>query len=239
MIIAANFKTNHTRLSTVEYLEKLDYFLIKHGIKDEIFVFPPFTALDFYNISDKINIGVQNAYPALKGSFTGEIGLLQLEEFKIKNIIIGHSERRHIFKESNEFVAEKFAFFKKNGFKIIYCIGEPIEVREKGFKAVMDYVYAQLENIDLNYDKLIVAYEPVWAIGTGLSAKREDIKEVMDRLREDIKRPLLYGGSVKSENAKEILSVENCDGLLIGTASWDVDSFCSIISISKKVAEES
>ncbi len=238
MIIAANFKTNHTRLSTIEYLEKLDNFLLKYSIKDEVFVFPPFTALDIYNISDKINIGVQNAYPAYKGSFTGEIGLLQLEEFKIKNIIIGHSERRHIFKESNEFTVEKFKFFKEHDFRIIYCVGEPKSQREKGFSAVMEYIYSQLENIDLNYDKLIVAYEPVWAIGTGLSAKKEDIKEVMDALREDIKAPLLYGGSVKPDNAKDILSVENCDGLLIGTASWDVDSFCKIINISKMLAEE-
>ena len=239
MIIAANFKTNHTRESTREYLEKLDSFLIKNSIKDDVFVFPPFTALNRYAIiSDNLEIGVQNAYPVEKGSFTGEIGLEQLSEFKVKNIIIGHSERRHILKESQEFVAEKFSFFKSNGFRIIYCVGEPIEVREKGFEAVMDYIYSQLENIDLNYDKLIVAYEPVWAIGTGLSAKEEDIKEVLDALRLKIKSPLLYGGSVKPSNAKEILRIPNCNGLLIGTASWDVDTFCDIIMISKLVAEE-
>jgi len=238
MIIAANFKTNHTRKSTKEYIEALKDFLEPRHIKDDILVFPPSTALDNFSLPANLRIGVQNAYPVRNGSFTGEIGLEQVEEFDIKTILLGHSERRHILKESQELIAKKFQFFSEHGFEIVYCVGEPLEIREKGFEKLVKYIYEQLENIDLNYDKLIIAYEPVWAIGTGLSAKSEDIKEVLSELRKNIKAPLLYGGSVKPSNAKEILSIENCDGLLIGTASWKVESFCEIIEISKKLAEE-
>jgi len=238
MIIAANFKTNHTRKSTREYVETLKEFLASKEIKDQILIFPPATALDSFSSPSNLKIGAQNAYPVVNGSFTGEIGLEQLDEFGIKTILLGHSERRHILKESQELIAKKFSFFKERDFEIVYCVGEPLEIREKGFEALVKYIYGQLENIDLNYDKLIVAYEPVWAIGTGLSAKSEDIKEVLNELRKDIKAPLLYGGSVKPSNAKEILSIQNCDGLLIGTASWKAESFCEIIEISKKLAEE-
>ncbi len=238
MIIAANFKTNHTRKSTKEYIESLKDFLEPRNIKDTVLVFPPSTALDNFSLPSNLKIGVQNAYPVKNGSFTGEIGLEQIEEFDIKTILLGHSERRHILKESQELIAKKFQFFSEHSFEIVYCVGEPLEIREKGFKELVKYIYEQLENIDLNYDKLIIAYEPVWAIGTGLSAKSEDIKEVLGELRKNIKAPLLYGGSVKPSNAKEILSIENCDGLLIGTASWKVESFCEIIEISKKLAEE-
>ena len=238
MIIAANFKTNHTRGSTKEYIEKLNDFIEPREIEDRIMVFPPFTALDNFKCDKNLTIGIQNAYPVRNGSYTGEIGLEQIEEFGIKTILLGHSERRHILKEPQELIAEKFRFFAEHEFEIVYCVGEPKEIRESGFEAVVKYIYKQLENIDLNYDKLVIAYEPVWAIGTGLTAKSEDIKEVLSKLREDIKAPLLYGGSVKTANAGEILTIPNCDGLLIGTASWNVETFCEIIEISKKTAEE-
>ncbi|WP_281951485.1 triose-phosphate isomerase [Nitrosophilus kaiyonis] len=232
MILAANFKTNHTRKSTKEYIERLNNFLNSKNPDTDIFIFPPFTALD--NYKSKATIGVQNAYPAEKGSFTGEIGLEQLNEFNIKTIIIGHSERRHILGENQEFIAKKFQFFKENNFTIFYCIGETIEVRESSKELIFSYLDMQLEGIDLDYENLIIAYEPVWAIGTGKSAKYEDIKEVLEFLRSKTKAPLLYGGSVKPSNIKEIISISNCDGALIGTASWNVDSFCEMVDLSTK-----
>jgi len=237
MIIAANFKTNHTRGSTKEYIDKLNNFISPRVIKDKIMVFPPFTALDNFEYNN-ITVGIQNAYPVKNGSYTGEIGLEQIEEFNIKTILIGHSERRHILNEPQKLIAKKFQFFAEHEFEIVYCVGEPKKIRERGFDAVVEYIYKQLENIDLNYDKLVVAYEPVWAIGTGLTAKSKDIEEVLAKLRSDIKAPLLYGGSVKTSNANEILTIPNCNGLLIGTASWDIETFCEIIEISKKTAEE-
>jgi len=235
MIIASNFKTNHTRKSTKKYLEILNSFVKENSIEQEILVFPTATSLDNFSFETSIEIGVQNAYPTEKGSFTGELGLEQLDEFNIKTILIGHSERRHILKESDELIREKYNFFKEQNYKIVYCIGEQKEVREAGLEAVLEYNFSQLEGIDINYENLIVAYEPVWAIGTGLTASNEQIEETLTALRKTIKTPLLYGGSVKPNNTKDILSIPNCDGILVGTASWDVENFKEMIKIAHEL----
>jgi triosephosphate isomerase len=232
MIIAANFKTNMSRANTAEYVKKLNSFLIENSVEDEIFVFPPSTALNSFDT--KINIGAQNAYPTQNGAFTGEIGLDQLDEFKIKSILIGHSERRHVLGESQENIVKKYNFFKEHGFKIIYCIGEPLEIRKAGEDELMKYLDAQLVGIDLDYENLIVAYEPVWAIGTGVTPTNDDIISTHKALRAKIKAPILYGGSVKVNNAEEILALENVDGILVGGASLFVDHFSSMISSVKK-----
>lgn len=228
MILAANFKTNHTRASAFEYMQKLDSAMSSKSEDKKAYVFPPSTAFGAYSFKN-ITQGAQNAYPIQNGSCTGEIGVDQLDEFGIKTILIGHSERRHILKESNELIKEKYDFFKARGFEIFFCIGEPLSVKESGFDKVLEYNLVQLEGIDLDYEKLTVAYEPVWAIGTGVSAKTEDIDTIHKELKKYIKAPLLYGGSVKPSNAKEILSLESVDGALIGTASWELDSFLAII----------
>ena len=227
MIEAANFKTNKTRKEVKEYLEelkKVDFNKVK------VAVFPPQTAL----MEDSL-IGAQNSYPVVNGAFTGEIGLEQLNEFNIKRILIGHSERRHILGETQEFIAKKFDFFKENNFEIFYCIGEPLEIRKKGLKEVVEYLKNQFAGIDLNYEKLIIAYEPVWAIGTGVSATIEEIKQTHAEIRKFTNRPILYGGSVKLNNIKEILEVENVDGVLVGSASLDVEVFKKMIEVAKTI----
>jgi len=227
LIVAANFKMHKTRKETIEYLKelkKIDFGSVK------VNVFPPFSAL----VEDEL-IGAQNAYPALNGAYTGEIGLEQLNEFNIKTILLGHSERRHIIGESQEFIAKKFEFYKRESFEIYYCIGESLEIRKKGLKAVVEYLKSQLVGIDLEYDKLIIAYEPVWAIGTGVSASNEEIKETHAEIRKLTNRPILYGGSVKLHNIKEIVSIENVDGVLIGSASLDVEVFKKMIEIAKEI----
>ena len=226
MIVAANFKMHKTRKEVKKYLEELKNIKF-NGVK--VAIFPPQSAL----FEDKI-IGAQNAYPAINGAYTGEIGLEQLNEFNIKRILIGHSERRHILGETQEFIAKKFEFFKNEGFEIFYCIGEPLEIRQKGIEAVIEYLKGQIEGIDLGYEKLIVAYEPVWAIGTGVSAKIEQIKKTHAEIRKFTSKPLLYGGSVKLNNIEEILNVENVDGVLVGSASLDVNVFKEMI---EKAAE--
>lgn len=229
MIVASNFKTNHTRKQTAAYLEALKSHIAQSKTTQEVRVYPSYTALDSVELPCNVKVGAQNFYPTPSGSFTGEIGSLQLEEFGINSVLIGHSERRHILGETQEEVAQKFAFALKQGWEIVYCVGEPKEVRERGLDAVIEYVEAQFKGIDLAYEKLIVAYEPVWAIGTGLTASTNDIKETHARLREKVSAPLLYGGSVKVANAKEVMEVENCDGVLVGTASWNVEDFCEMI----------
>ena len=225
MRFLANFKTNHTRASTKNYMETLNKEL--EGIDTQALVFPPSSALQ--NSSGKVTIGAQNAYFAKSGAFTGEIGLEQLNEFNIKTVLIGHSERREIFGETQEFVAKKFEFFANEGFEIIYCIGEPLEVREQGEEALFNYLFSQFEGIDTNYTKLTVAYEPIWAIGTGVSATKEDITIVHNRLKEQFNLPLLYGGSVKIDSIKEIASINSVDGVLVGSASLDAIEFSKLI----------
>ncbi|PAF42985.1 triose-phosphate isomerase [Helicobacter sp. 11S03491-1] len=229
-IIAANFKTNHTRASTKTYLEALDK---KIDQSDRIYVFPTSSALCKNNFQH-LKIGVQNAYPVINGAFTGEIGLEALHEFDIQTILIGHSERRNILGESQKFCADKFNFFAKNGFEIIYCVGEDLSIRQKGFNALKKFIQTQFAGIPTNYDKLIIAYEPIWAIGTGLSATTEQIEQVHQSIKDISPAPLLYGGSVNAKNAEEILHAKAVDGVLVGNASLDADSFYHIIEQGRK-----
>ena len=234
-IIAANFKTNHTRKSTKEFINTVNDFLQKNDFSNEVYIFPTATSLDSFNTVSNITIGAQNAYPTQSGSYTGEIGTLQLDEFDIKTVLIGHSERRHVLGESQESIAAKFKYYSNLGYKIIYCVGEPLEVKETGLNETLTYVWEQFIGIDINYDNLILAYEPVWAIGTGVTATTQDISDVHNAIKQKISKPLLYGGSVKVNNIKEILNVPNVDGALIGTASWIEEDFCEIIKISNNL----
>jgi triosephosphate isomerase len=227
MIFAANFKTNHTRASTQKYIEALHEKLLAKKHEDKVYIFPPATALEKYE--GNFTLGVQNAYPTKNGAFTGEIGLEQLEEFDIKTILIGHSERREHLGESQDKVSQKFTYFKEQGYEILYCIGEPLEIREEGDEAVMEYLLSQFDGIDITYENLIVSYEPIWAIGTGRSATVEEIAFTHESLKKTVRKPLLYGGSVKPSNIKEITNIRGVDGVLVGSASLDIESFSQMI----------
>jgi len=233
MIIASNFKTNHTRKSTADFVEGVNEYL-KSNTSSEVYIFPTATSLDTFDTVSNLTVGAQNAYATQKGSFTGEIGTQQLDEFGIKTILIGHSERRHVLGESQEEIAVKYAFYKELGYKIIYCIGEPLEVKESGLDKTLEYVYEQFVGIDTNYENLILAYEPVWAIGTGVTATNDDIQNVHNAIKSRIDKPLLYGGSVKVNNVAEICAIPNVDGALIGTASWIKEDFIKIIDLTKE-----
>jgi len=228
MILCANFKANKTRQETRAYMAVVESFVSANDIEDTIIVFPPFTALE--HTPRNVLIGVQNAYPVQNGAFTGEIALEQLEEFDIKTILIGHSERRHVLGETSEQIAAKFRFFAEQGFVIVYCVGEPLSIREQGDEALIRYVEAQFMGIDLDYPDLVLAYEPVWAIGTGLTPTNEEIEAVHANLRLKTAAPLLYGGSVKVENVSEILALTNVDGVLVGSASLSAHDFCEMIA---------
>ncbi len=227
MIYAGNFKTNHTRSSTIDYIKELNFGLKDKKEEDKVYIFPPLTAIDFYR--GDFTLGVQNAYPIENGAVTGEVGVAQLEEFNINTILIGHSERRELLNETQEFVSSKFNFFKDRGFEIIYCIGEPLEIREKGQKAVIEYLKEQFIGIDIDYSNFMVAYEPIWAIGTGRSATVEEITTTHNELKKLVNRPILYGGSVKEANIAEISSINSVDGVLVGGASLNTDSFLKLI----------
>jgi len=232
-IIASNFKTNHTRKSTSLFINEVNDYLKKNNISNEVYVFPTATSFDSFDTVSTFFIGAQNAYATVSGSFTGEIGTAQLDEFGINTILIGHSERRHILGESQEEIAKKYDFYKNLGYKIIYCIGEPLEVKNQGIENTLEYIYEQFVGIDTNYENLILAYEPVWAIGTGVTATTDDIKNVHNAIKSKIPKPLLYGGSVKVENVRELCQIPNVDGALIGTASWKKEDFIQILENTK------
>ncbi len=233
MILAANFKTNLTRLQTGEYLGELESLLETLPSDLHVAVFPATSSLIAHK--GAVAVGAQNAYPAVSGAFTGEIGLVHLEEFGIEKILIGHSERRHILHETQVDVAKKFDFFMKEGFEIFYCIGEPLHVKEKGVEATLEYLQRQLEGIDLEYPKLVVAYEPVWAIGSGLTPTLEEIEAVHAALKQNIPAPILYGGSVKVSNVREILELSCVDGVLVGSGALQVENFFTMIQTAKEI----
>ena len=234
MIIAANLKTNFTRKQTVDYVNELETYMKSHNISQEVLVFPAMSSLESH--SGEVIIGAQNAYATQNGAFTGEIGTEHLEEFGIKTILIGHSERRHVLGETQEELVKKFNFYKDLGFKIVYCIGEPLEKREAGNEEMMKYISAQYEGIDTEYENLIIAYEPVWAIGTGLTPTLEDIQNIHTDLKSKSTAPLLYGGSVKVSNAKEVLALNNVDGILVGSAALYSEHFCTMIEYAQDLS---
>ena len=223
MRFLANLKCNHTRASFAKYAQILDANL---SVNDDVTVFPPFSALD--GAAHKFKLGAQNFYPCESGAHTGEIGTAMLDEFGVKSVLIGHSERRELG-ESEELLRAKFDFAVKAGWQIVYCIGENLSVNEAG--RTKEFLAGQLKNIDLGYERLLIAYEPIWAIGTGKSASAEQIEGVLNFIREQTSAPLLYGGSVNVANIGGIAGIANCDGVLVGTASWDSTKFLELIRV--------
>ncbi|MEF3191483.1 MAG: triose-phosphate isomerase [Campylobacterales bacterium] len=236
MIVASNFKMNHTRASTRSYLEQVSRHLEGLSSDIDVMVFAPASCWDHYNLPANLRLGAQNGYPAARGSLTGEHGLEQMREFGISTILLGHSERRHFFGEDQALIAKKVAFYASEGFRIVYCIGEPLEVRKRGEEALHRYLLEQLEGIDIGYANLIIAYEPVWAIGTGVSATPEEIASTHAFLATVVGRtPLLYGGSVNLCGLEDILRLPHVDGVLVGTASWKAEDFCMMLTIASKL----
>ncbi|MSN95614.1 triose-phosphate isomerase [Campylobacter sp. FMV-PI01] len=222
MRIYANLKCNHTRKSFENYAKNLDKFCKNSNL--EVKVFAPASA--FMENKFSFKIGAQNFYPCENGNFTGEIGFEMLKEFDINSILIGHSERR-ILGEDNDLLKAKFEFAKDKSLNIVFCVGENLEIKNSG--KTKEFLAAQLQGVDLSYENLIIAYEPVWAIGTGKSANLGDIDEILDFLRTLTKAPLLYGGSVNESNINEILKIKNCGGALVGSASYEVDGFINLL----------
>lgn len=211
----------------------------------EVAVFPPFTllaALADIEQNYRIKLGAQDLYHEDKGAFTGEISAAQLKDLNCRYALVGHSERRHIIGESEPLLAKKTAAAIRNGLCPVYCVGEKLEHRDSGRQ--FEVVREQLSNLrgvgGLGANNLIVAYEPVWAIGTGRNATGEQAQEMHLHVRKCLKNlglppavPVLYGGSVKPSNVEELMSQPDIDGALIGGASiiWN-DFFDMIAKVS-------
>ena len=212
----------------------------------EIVIFPPFTSLKTAVELTKhtgIKIGAQNMYFKEKGAFTGEISPLMLKEIGVEYVLIGHSERRKYFGETEELFALKIESAISHGFDVMYCVGETLEERESGKhkEIVRKQIVEGLKNVKKeNTGVLSIAYEPVWAIGTGKTATPEQAEEMQSFIKEilieifwenDI--PVLYGGSVKPHNVAELVKEPHIDGALVGGASLNPNDFIEIIKNSR------
>jgi len=250
-IIGGNWKMNKgTPSEAIEMLEEL-ISLVKKIDSVDIVIVPPFTVL-FSAIqtvkNTNIMVGAQNMYYEEKGAFTGEVSPVFLKELGCKYVILGHSERRDIFNESDDLINKKLKKALKAGLNPIVCIGEHLEERETGgAKDVIEnqfkLTFKDLKSEELN--RVTIAYEPIWAIGTGKTATPEQAEEIHIFIRELIASiygkntaetvRIQYGGSIKPTNAKEIFRKENIDGGLVGGGSLQSKSLYEII----KAAEES
>jgi triosephosphate isomerase len=213
--------------------------------KVEVVIFPTFTALAVVGNALRgtgIKMGAQNMHFETKGAFTGEISPNMLLDAGCSYVLLGHSERRHIFKETNEFINKKVKAALAHGLVPILCIGETLEERQNGRTedVCKEQLLGSLTDIEArDITTMVVAYEPVWAIGTGVNATSQDAEETIAFIRRIIHEKygqkagesvrIQYGGSVKPTNAREYFSKENIDGALVGGASLEVDSLSEII----------
>jgi triosephosphate isomerase (TIM) len=244
-VIAGNWKMNNDLKETQNLISKLSSGLSMDNLNCDVIVCPPFTSLfEAHSLlmGTKIKLGAQNMYFESSGAFTGEISASMLRSVGCDYVIIGHSERRTIFGETDELINNKIKKACSSSLKPIFCIGELLEEREAGVteKIIEKQIKVGLKDITSEeIGNVIIAYEPVWAIGTGKTASPEQAQEVHGFIRnlinekygvsisENIK--IQYGGSVNSNNAKELLFKKDIDGALIGGASLKADSFISII----------
>lgn len=244
-VIAGNWKMNNDLAESQNLISKLKSGLSGEEFNCDVIICPPFTSLSEAASLIKgspIKLGGQNVHEEDNGAFTGEISAGMLLSVGCEFVIIGHSERRTIYKESDELINKKIKKSLAKGLKPIFCVGETLEQREDGTtKDVIKHQIvkglAQVSKGEL--EKIILAYEPVWAIGTGKTASPEQAQEVHEFIRNLISQEygkdsaekliIQYGGSVKPDNAKELLSQNDIDGALVGGACLKADSFISII----------
>lgn len=230
--IIANWKMNKTIKEAEQFADTI--IGLTAGIDDALVVCPTFLSIKPF--ADKVNgthikVGAQNCYKENNGAFTGELSPAMIKEAGAEFVILGHSERRHIFGETDELINEKIKAAINEGLKVIFCIGETLDEKANFEEVLLSQLEKGLKGVDANGENLIIAYEPVWAIGTGKVATIDDIKEVHSFVLTKAQKilgyypPVLYGGSVKPSNSKEILDLDEVGGVLIGGASLDAESY--------------
>jgi triosephosphate isomerase len=247
-LIAGNWKMNKNNNEAVDLARRI--VLNTQDIeKVDMVICPPFTALAPVHecIKDsKVKLGAQNMHFEDKGAYTGEISPEFLKNTGCQYVIIGHSERRMLFGETDQDVNKKIKKALAYGFIPIVCVGETLEEREKGEteNIVTREVSAALED-QIDRDRIVFAYEPIWAIGTGKTARSEDANKIHSLVRnivktrfgmDDMSLTVLYGGSVKPSNSEELLFQPDIDGSLVGGASLDAQGFTDIIKIASKLS---
>jgi triosephosphate isomerase len=247
-IMAGNWKMHHTHLDAIQVVQKLSYRLaVEDYERCEVVVCPTFTSLRSVQTvieADKlpIGLGAQNVFWEEKGAFTGEVSPPMLAKLGVSYVIVGHSERREIFGETDEVVNQKVKAVFKHGMTPIMCVGETLDEREAGETAakVSRQVQAGLDGIEpKQVAAMVIAYEPIWAIGTGRNATPEDANDTIGTIRKMVaglagENPaaavrIQYGGSVKPGNVAAIMAQPEIDGALVGGASLEADEFAQIV----------
>ena len=247
-IIAANWKMHKTHLEAIQAVQKLSYLLdAADAERVEVVICPPFTALRAVQTlidADKLSyeLGAQNVYPEEKGPFTGEVSPVMLAALKCRYVIVGHSERRELFGETDAFVNRKVRAVFGSGMRPIVCVGETLGEREAGGTdgKVRGQIRTAFQGVALEQaPEAIVAYEPIWAIGTGRNAEPSDAGDVIGVIRDALASMysdtvaqavrVQYGGSVKAGNIRDFMAHPEIDGALVGGASLDPEEFALIV----------
>jgi triosephosphate isomerase len=241
-VIAGNWKMHMGAAETRAFFAALT--LQEHAGKHELLIFPPTVSLAVAATcperDPRVQLGVQNIHWQDGGAFTGETSAAMAAEAGASHVLVGHSERRHVFGETNEEVALKIGAARRHGLVPVVCVGETLAERRDGRvdDVILTQLDAALETLDGDDQRFLIAYEPVWAIGTGETATPDDAANAHRTLRTRlaaalglaaaVRTPILYGGSVKPTNAADLLSAANVDGVLVGGASLDPQSFAAI-----------
>ncbi len=246
-VIAGNWKMNMLPNETINFIEQ--FAPLVKDTKNEVILCVPFTDL-FYALlhvqGTNIKIGAQNMHWEEKGAYTGEVSAQMLKSIGTEYVIIGHSERRQYFAETDETVNKKIKSALAVGLKPIVCVGETLEQRENGKteEIVTNQVEKAFNNLKAeDLKNIIIAYEPIWAIGTGKTATKEEANETIAQIRKKVAEMygqndaneiiIQYGGSVKASNAKELFEMSDIDGGLVGGASLKPDEFSKIVNFDK------
>lgn len=234
--VMANWKMNGSKEMVDGYISELEQHAWDKHL--ELVIFPPMIYLQQF-AGKNLHIGSQNVSSEPNGAFTGEVSAMMIQELNCEYVLVGHSERRQYFKEDNAIIAKKFHIVKEHGMIPVICIGETLAEYQSG--KTRDVLKLQLQSLnktaDFTFKQCIIAYEPAWAIGAGLTPTCheitqvfEDIKNILHELKlECTDVPMLYGGSVNENNIQMIDSIENCSGVLIGGASLKVKQLLEIL----------
>ena len=253
-LISGNWKMNHNHLEAIHCVEKLHFRLAKEDFAHaDVSIHPPFTDLrsvQTFLAGEKharLLLGAQNCHSEEKGAFTGEVSVTMLAKLDVAYVIVGHSERRQMFGETDDGVNAKVKSVLKHAMVPIMCCGETLDQREAGEaeSIVRAQIVAGLAKVKADdVAKLVIAYEPIWAIGTGRTATSDDAQAMCAAVRSQVTETfgaeagmrvrVQYGGSAKSSNAGELLSMDDIDGLLVGGASLDPDEFAKIVQASPR-----
>ena len=243
-IVAGNWKMNTTLEEGVELANNVNALLKGRKPNCDVVVCVPFTHLTSVNAvlePELVGLGAENCSEHAKGAYTGEVSASMVKSTGAKYVILGHSERRQYFGENNEQLLAKTQLALENGLTPIFCVGEVLEERENG--SYNDVVQGQVEALfslsPEDFSKIVIAYEPVWAIGTGKTATAEQAQDMHAHIRKVVESKygkeiadntsILYGGSCKPSNAKELFAKPDVDGGLIGGAALDAESFMGIV----------